>query len=170
MPYSVLDLIDLRSFSSFWYWILVALTWARVTQAPLGVPYDMVERAGRSTAAGDDLLAMARIQVRRRRTLATRQGAVLVGLWAFFLSILIGLTFWYGSELAFSLLLVAGPLALVSWMSQRAARDLAATGPDLDAVCRRLRRLKRWVQAVALLTVFVTAAVGMYYNLVTASF
>ena len=148
----------------------MALTWARVTQAPLGVPYDMVERAGRSEAAGEDLLAMARIQVRRRRTIATRQGALLVGLWAFLLSVLIGLAFWYGSELAFSVLLVAAPLAWVNWMSQRAARDLISTGPDLEAVIARLRRLKRWIQAVALLTVFVTAVVGMYYNLVAANF
>ncbi|MEM8959665.1 MAG: component of SufBCD complex [Pseudomonadota bacterium] len=170
MPYSVLDLIDLRSFSSLWYWVLVALTWARVTQTPLGVPYDMVERAATSAAAGEDLLAMARIQVRRRRTMATRQGAFLVGLWAFLLSILIGLTFWYGSELAFSVLLLAAPLAWVNWMSQRAARDLAVTGPDVDIVRLRLRRLKRWIQAGALVTVFITAVVGMYYNLVNASF
>ncbi|MCR9086552.1 MAG: component of SufBCD complex [Rhodobacteraceae bacterium] len=170
MPYSVFDLIDLRSFSSLWYWVLVALTWARVTQAPLGVPYDMVERAGRSAAAGEDLLVMARLQVRRRRAMATRQGAVLVGLWAFVLSVLTGLTFWYGSELSFSLLLLAAPLAWVTWMTQRAARDLAATGPDVDAVRLRLRRLKRWIQAVALITVFITAVVGMYYNLVNSSF
>lgn len=167
VSYSLFDLIELRSFSSLWYWVLVALTWARISQAPLGVPYDMVERARDSVQCGEDLLQITGLQVRRRRSHGARHGPFMAGVWAFVLSILIGLSFGYGSELAISVLLLAGPLALVQWMSQRAARDLAASGLDLDTVVARLRRLKRRTQAIALIAVFLTAVFGMYHNLAT---
>ena len=166
---SVFDLIELRSFSSLWYWVLMALTWARLTQAPLGIPYDLVEQAPSSSYAAEDLIATTGMQVRRRRSLSVRAQLVQVGVWAFVLTALMGLSFAYGSELALSVLLFAVPIALVQVVSARAARDLDNIGPDLDPLVRRLRRLKRSVQAIALVAVFVSAVIGMYHNLAWAA-
>jgi len=170
VPLTVFDLIDLRSFSSLWYWVLVALTWARVAQAPLGIPYDMVTRAAPDAQSGEDLLAQTGIQLRRRNSPHSRQSQIMVGLWAFVITLLAALSLLYGSELALSLFLLVVPLALVQLLNGRAARDLIALGPDLESVVRRLRRLKRWTQVVALLAVFFTAVIGMFYNLTRTLF
>lgn len=170
MPLTVFDLIDLRSFSSLWYWVLVALTWARVAQTPLGVPYDMVTRAAPGQQSGEDLLHETGIQLRRRHARHPKQSQIIVGLWACVITLLAALSIGYGSELALSLFLLAVPLALVQLMQSRAARDLIALGPDLEAVVKRLRRLKRWIQVLALIAVFVTAVVGMFYNLTRTLF
>lgn len=167
---NVLDLIEFNSFANIWYWILVALTWARVTQVPMGVPYDLVLHADGSQTAAKDLIAITALQVRRRRVPDRRRGPWIVGVWAFLLTLLAGLGFYYGSVFAFSVLLIVAPLALISAMSQKAARDIDEIGPELEAIIRRLRRLKRWNQAIAMIAVFVTAVIGMVHNLANSSF
>ncbi|MDO7630423.1 MAG: component of SufBCD complex, partial [Loktanella sp.] len=44
---AILQVIDLRSFSSLWYWLFIAIAWSTVSHWVLGVPYDMVQRAKR---------------------------------------------------------------------------------------------------------------------------
>ena len=44
---TIFELIDMRSFSNLWYWIVLAVLWSSVSHWVLGVPFDMVQRAKR---------------------------------------------------------------------------------------------------------------------------
>jgi hypothetical protein len=41
----VTEVIDLRSFSNLWYWIVLAILWSSLSHWTLGVPYHIVTRA-----------------------------------------------------------------------------------------------------------------------------
>ena len=45
---AIFELIDMRSFSSLWFWILLAVTWSTASHWVIGVPYDLIQRARRT--------------------------------------------------------------------------------------------------------------------------
>jgi hypothetical protein len=47
----VTEVIDLRSFSNLWYWIVLAILWSSLSHWTLGVPYHIVTRARRAMNA-----------------------------------------------------------------------------------------------------------------------
>ena len=61
--YQVLfELIDMRSFSNLWYWIMLAVMWSSASHWVLGVPFDVISRARRQGGAlQDDLETLVRI-------------------------------------------------------------------------------------------------------------
>jgi hypothetical protein len=63
----VTEVIDLRSFSNLWYWIVLAIMWSSLSHWTLGVPYHIVARARRGDQrAVHDMQALARDQRRAR--------------------------------------------------------------------------------------------------------
>ena len=62
----VFELIDLRSFSNLWYWIMLGVVWSMASHWVLGVPFDMIQRARRDGGqAEQDLEALVRINTQR---------------------------------------------------------------------------------------------------------
>jgi hypothetical protein len=58
----VTEVIDLRSFSNLWYWIVLAILWSSLSHWTLGVPYHIVTRARRGDdRAVSDMRALAEI-------------------------------------------------------------------------------------------------------------
>lgn len=168
---TILDLIDLRSFSNLWYWVVLAAIWAQAIHHALGVPADMVRRAARQGGrAMDDLEDLVRIRVPRILGLARAGGALLVAAAAALLSALALLGFRYGLELAQATFLIALPRTLVGGLSIRTARDIEARAVAGRDLCRRLWRHRVSVQAIAMASIFVTAIWGTYRNLSTGPF
>ena len=81
----VVELIDLRSFSNLWYWIMLAVMWSSASHWVIGVPFDMVLRARRQ--GGDlqqDLEIVARVQAGRLIYIAETSGILMVAfLWMY---------------------------------------------------------------------------------------
>jgi hypothetical protein len=71
----------------------------------------------------------------------------------------------YDIEIAQALFLLAFPMSIISLMSVRTARALHEKDHDLDAVYRRLGRHRLMVQAIGMVSIFITAMWGMYVNL-----
>jgi hypothetical protein len=160
---NVFHLIDLRSFSNIWYWIILAGMWSSLSHFVLGVPYDMVTRARRHGGAAEaDLEAMVRVQVRRRTHLVEQAGAWMVALAAAALTLLAVLGFGYGSQLGQAAFLLLFPAALVGIIDIRAAWRLQASQPQGAALCSALSRERRKVQALGTLSILVTAFWGMW--------
>ena len=85
---ALFQIIDLQSFSSLWYWIVVAVTWSSVSHFVLGIPYDLISRARRKGGqAEQDLVDLVRINVNRLLQIAQSAGLVLMGTVCFALSI-----------------------------------------------------------------------------------
>lgn len=156
----------MRSFSNLWFWIAVAVLWSSASHWVLGVPYDMIARARRhgGTAAAD-LDTLVQINVRRILFIGRVSGLWLTGIGAFLLTGLALLGFFYRMEFAQAVLLLLGPMTIVGLLSLRTARVIEAagdTGPDL---WRRLVRHRMAVQAIGMVSIFVTAMWGMWQNL-----
>jgi hypothetical protein len=163
---TLFDVIDFRSFSSIWYWIVLAVVWSSSSHWVLGVPFDMVFRArkqgGRAMADLEDLV---RINVDRILYVARSAGLALAGLVAFLLTVLAMLAFRYDAEFAQAVVLIFLPLAVVGAMTLSVAARIEAQAPVGEALCRALARHRLWTQLVGMLSIFVTAMFGMYQNL-----
>jgi hypothetical protein len=159
----VTEVIDLRSFSNLWYWIVLAILWSTMSHWTLGVPYHIVARARRGDErAARDMHALARINGERILTVTEQSAAGLVGFAAFLLTGL-AVTGWvYNVEFCQALFLLLCPAALVGGLTVVTARRLRAD--DYRDVARRLRMHRLAVQLLGVVFIFVTAFWGMYMN------
>lgn len=163
---ALFQVIDLRSFSSLWYWMAVAVVWSSVSHYVLGVPYDMIQRARRNGGqAEQDLHDMVRICVNRLLHISHAAGMILLGFVSFILTSLGILGFWYGAELAQAVFLIAFPLSIVGAMSLASARGIAAAAPTGEALYTALNRHRFLTQTIGMIAIFITAMYGMYQNL-----
>lgn len=163
---ALFQVIDLRSFSSLWYWIAVVVLWSSVSHWVLGVPFDLIQRARRSGGeAEEDLVDMVRINVNRLLSIAASAGLILIAFVGFMLTSLGVLGFWYQVELAQATFLMALPLSLVGAVSLSTARLIRATEPMGDPLYAVLHRHRLWTQVIGMIAIFVTAMFGMYQNL-----
>ena len=163
---TLFEVIDFRSFSNLWFWIVLAVVWSSASHFVLGVPFDMVIRAKRyGGQALTDLEDLVRINVNRLLFVGRTAGLWLSGFAAFALTTLAVLGFWYDVELAQAVVLIALPMSLVGMMSLSAARRIEAEAPQGEALFRALSRHRTWTQAIGVVSIFVTALYGMYQNL-----
>jgi hypothetical protein len=163
---SVFELIDMRSFSNLWFWIALAVVWSSASHWVLGVPYDMVGRARRKGGQAEtDLTELLRINTGRLLYIAEEAGLWIVAVGTFFLTGFVVLGWVYWVEIAQALFLLGFPMSLVSLLSVRTAHAIHETDQDLDAVYKRLARHRLAVQAIGMVSIFVTAIWGMYVNL-----
>ena len=168
MSVTVFDLISPAAFSSLWYWVVVALVWTRVAQAPMGLPVDAYDQA-RRIGGDDDAFALLRTGVARHLGQGLRVQQLGVALWAFLLSSLAGLAV-LGLELAQALLFLAAPLGLAHLLVRATAQRMAGMEPALDPLLAELARLRLRLQIIAVLAIFVTAVYGMLHTLGARAF
>jgi hypothetical protein len=162
---ALFDVIDFRSFSNLWYWIMLAVVWSATSHRVLGVPFDMIQRAKRQGgAAMTDLEDMVRINVNRALFISRESGLWLAGLVTFLHTALALLAFWYGVEFAQAVILMALPLTLVGVLGLAAAARIETDGVAGEALCRLLMRHRVWTQLIGMVSIFVTAIFGMYQN------
>lgn len=168
---TVLEVIDARSFSNLWYWLVLGAAWSAASHYVLGVPWDMVTRARRHGGQDEDALHdVLRVHVLRMVALGERGGTWLLALASFLLTALALLGFAYGVEFAQASFLLVAPLSAVWLLRLRVARHLAAGGAPGAALYVRLGRHRRAVQTIGVLAIFVTALFGMYQNLALGVF
>ena len=159
---SILRLIDIRSFSSVWFWIVVALFWSAVTQTVLGASYDVIVRARKSGGqALVDMETLVEIHVRRSLTLMRRVGHWIVAFVAASLAMLFMLAFVYGVELAQAIFLLMVPLTIIRLMNLRLSFRIERTHIHGEQLIRVLLRHRLWIQFLGMITIFVTAVWGM---------
>lgn len=158
--------IDLRSFSSLWYWIGLAVMWSSASHWVLGVPNDIIQRARRNGGQAEaDLADLLRINVGRLLWIAQVSGAWILA-FAFFVLTFLGLLgFYYRLEFAQAVFLLVAPMVVVGSMSLRTARRIAAEGITVPGIYRRLVVHRVAVQAVGVVAIFITSMWGMWHNM-----
>lgn len=163
---SVFTLIDLRSFSNLWFWIVLAVMWSSMSHYILGVPFDMVVRARRHGGeAMDDLEALVAIQIRRRLHLMQASGVWITLLWTSVLTALAVLGFRYRIEFAQALTLLGLPAALVFVLGFRLALRLERDAPRDEGLTRILTWHRFTIQAIGITAILITALWGMWHNI-----
>ena len=161
---TIFELIDLRSFSNLWFWIMLAVFWSTASHFVIGVPFDMVARAARyGGQTVDDVMDLVRINSNRLIYIADMAGSWLVGL-TFFLLVTLGvLGFQYSIEFCQALFLLFTPLSLVFAMSIRTARKIK--GLDFEQTRAGLRRHRILTQVIGMISILITSMWGMYINI-----
>lgn len=158
------ELIDLRSFSNLWFWILLAVFWSTASHYVLGVPYDMVSRAAKyGGEAEQDLEDLVRIYANRLTYIADEAGIWLTVFAAFLVSGLIVTGFVQGVEFCQALALLMVPMLIIFAMSVRNARR--AKGLSGEDLRRLLRRQRISIQALGMVSILVSSMWGMYINI-----
>ncbi|SDY59656.1 hypothetical protein SAMN05444004_10293 [Jannaschia faecimaris] len=160
----VSEAIDLRSFSNLWFWIALAALWSTMSHWVIGVPFDMVRRAARGNEVSlRDMHVLANIQARRILFIADETGLITTAFSFFLVTTMSLLGFLYEVEFAQAILLLFLPMAVVGWITLRAARKVEGLEPeDLGNL---LFRTRRWIQLTGMLSIFVTSMWGMWVNL-----
>lgn len=162
---TLFELIDMRSFSNLWFWIVLAVTWSTASHWVLGVPYDMVLRARRQGAQAEvDLEDMVRINVNRLLFIAQVSGLWILGFACFGLTMLVLLGFVYGMEFAQAVFLLAFPLSLIGALSLSTARLIQSESATGERLRKRLTRHRLYTQIIGMVSIFITAIWGMYQN------
>lgn len=170
---TVFELIDLRSFSNLWFWIVLAVLWSSTSHWVMGVPYDMVARARRNGGqAAQDLEDLVRINANRLLFIAEESGLWVVAIGSAFLSGVAILGFYpgYWIEFAQAVFLLTFPMILVALLSVSSARRIREGEGEGEALWRRLRIHRTLTQLIGMVAIFVTALWGMYMNLTVLPF
>lgn len=136
----LIEALDTRSFSSVWYWLILTVTWTWVSRGALGIPPELVRSLHRRRAepvGTEDSAALRLLDwvslVAPRWQLMQDDGVVLLAVSSFVLSMLAGLGFLYGLELAQAMLLLVAPLMLLGWLRIRLAARLRVTLAEAEA-------------------------------------
>ncbi|MCU9846866.1 component of SufBCD complex [Defluviimonas sp. WL0024] len=160
------DLIDFRSFSNLWYWIALAVTWSAASHRVLGIPFDMVMRARRlGGKAEQDLQDIVRVNVTRILYIGREAGVILMAMFSFVLTTLGLLGFLYRVEFCQAIFLIALPMSLVGLLSLATAARIEEHDEQGEVLRRRLSMHRIMVQAIGIVSIFVTAFWGMLQNM-----
>jgi hypothetical protein len=160
------EVINLRSFSNLWYWIVLAVMWSTASFWVMGVPYDIVQRAAAQGGQAEiDLQDVVRVNVNRLTYIADVSGIWIVAFGTFFLTFLCLSGFVYGFQLAQAISLLVFPMSIVGLMSLRLARRLQAQALTGPALRKALTRHRLMIQLIGMVSIFITALWGMYQNL-----
>lgn len=168
----LLALLDTRSFSSLWYWLLLAGIWSWVGRGALGIPSDLVRAVHRKAdEQGADVLLLDWVSlVTPRWRVMPRDGAILVGIGSFVLSVLAALGFIYDLQMAQALFLLLAPLLLLAVLRVRLASRLGAELTAAEAGQREpgvaaagsARLIVRHMRHATILSVLAVAGAAMW--------
>ena len=162
----VFELIDMRSFSNLWYWIMLAVMWSSASHWVLGVPFDLITRARRDGGqVQQDVETLVRINISRLLYITGTSGTWLIGFLFFIISTLLMLGFYYHVEFAEAVLFLVIPLSILAALSVRSAKLIDAGENEGVALHRRLSRHRISIQLLGMLSILVTSMFGMYQNL-----
>lgn len=162
---NIFSVLDMRSFSSVWFWIVLALFWSSVNQVILGVPYELVFRAKKGEDARDvvDMHTLIDVHIRRRLRVVRRAGHWIFGFSAAFLTMLFVLAFSYRIEFAQAVFTIMLPFTIVQLLTLRLAFRIERQNLREGPLCRAILTHRLYVQLLGVVSIFVTAVWGMWY-------
>jgi len=169
---SVFELIDMRSFSNLWFWIVLAVMWSSASHWVLGVPYDIIQRANRQINQHDmdgmpavqDLEDLVRINTNRLSSVSDMSGAWMMSFIFFVLTSLFLLGFFYKIEFSQALFLLLFPLSIVISLSVRRALKIRRENLGGIELIMHLGQLRFITQLIGMFSILVTSMWGMYQN------
>jgi hypothetical protein len=163
----IFELIDMRSFSNLWFWIMLAVIWSSATHWVLGVPWDVVTRARRKNdlMLVNDLQTMVRINATRISLIANETGLLMAGFGCFILTMLALLGFVYEHEFSQAVFLLGFPISLVGLVSVATSRSILREQMEGETLFKMMQRHRMITQIIGVVAIFVTGLWGMLQNM-----
>jgi len=157
----VFQIFGTASLDSPWYWALCILVWAHVCNRTLGVPHDMVLRAGRLPEVADRVDALAMIHAERIGAIHDRAGVLAAAAVGFAVAAVGVIGFVGDIEIAKAVFLLIFPLAVVGYSTLRLALGVRTRQSSGMMLRRSLRRRRIWHTAVAIAALMITASLAV---------
>ena len=164
------EAISLRSFSSLWYWIAIAVFWVAATGRVLGMTFAAV---GRAQSGGAPLAQVEMVAQSAAQTWVAgwqKWQVLWVALAAAVLAGLSILAFSYGIELAQALWFLAMPYVILLVLQLRLALRILAQNASGDMLLQMIYRFRIKVQLIGFVFVFLTASFAFFHLLIFGYF
>tara|TARA_R110002096_G_scaffold97354_4_gene217055 strand:- start:62246 stop:62761 length:516 start_codon:yes stop_codon:yes gene_type:complete len=168
MNFDLARVLSSDSFTSFWYWIIFAVTWSRITHFSLGVGLHDVRDALRND--GQDMLdveTLIEINARKLTQTLDQYGVWLTALLMFFMATLATLGFGFDFELAQAMTLMLTGFITAFALTARFAYRVRNDGMVGTVLCKGFTRLRTFKQFVGILMIFITSFYSAYYVFIT---
>ena len=170
---TILELLDMQSFSNLWYWIVLAVVWASVSYFMMGVPYDMYRQARwHGGQAEEDLIALLKIYIRRVEHILHRSGLFIIAFAFFLISLMVGLGVFYGNEFSQAVLLIFVPACMIAALNVRNCMKVKRLElyDEPKKLYRLMSRYRLTVQIIGVLDIIITAFWGIAVNFMRTAF
>ncbi len=164
------EAISLRSFSSLWYWIGVAVFWIAATGRVLGMSFAAVSRARGGGIALAQLETMTHIAAQIWSAGWQKWQVLWVAISAAMLVGLSLLAFSYGIELAQAVWFLAMPYLMILALQLRLALRILAQNISDEALIQAMYRFRITVQIIGFIFIFLTAAFAFLHLLIHGYF
>ncbi|MBL4805771.1 MAG: component of SufBCD complex [Rhodobacteraceae bacterium] len=148
------DLIELTSFWSIWYWIVMVVAWSMTAHWTLGVPHDAVIAAERKGGVfAQQCEDMAYINAQRLVYYFDKGGVYIIGFVAFFISSLGTAGYFFHIEFFQAMFILLAPLVLPNVFSVRLAYRLKTQQPVGEDLLKILFRRRLWNQVIGMVAI-----------------
>ena len=164
------EAISLRSFSSLWYWIALAVFWIAATGRVLGISFASVNRARGGGLALMQLETMTHIAAQIWSAEWRKWQVLWVALAAATLVGLSLLAFSYGIELAQALWFMAVPYGMILALQLRLALRILGENTSDDVLIKIMYRFRMIVQVIGFTFISLTAAFAFLHLLIHGYF
>ena len=169
------EVLEFRSFSNLWYWIVLAAAWSHASYYVMSVPFDAIRDAQKGANSGDsdqnmaDIEISATIRARRIMHMLNSGGkASVIGI-SFLVSILAVVGFYYGSQFAQSVFLLGFPFIFVGLHLIKTARIITSEHPTGPAMIALLLKHRFVAQIIGIFALFFAIMWGMFTLLTTSA-
>ena len=165
------DLIELTSFWSIWYWVVVVIAWSMTAHWTLGVPYDAIINAERKGGVfAEQCESLAYINAQRLVYYFEKAGLYIIGIITFLLSGIGTAGYFLGIEFFQALFVLLTPLVVPNIFSVRLAFKLKSVQPVGADLRKMLLRRRLWNQVIGLVAIVLACTAGIIQFVVTYSF
>ncbi|MEM9269227.1 MAG: component of SufBCD complex [Pseudomonadota bacterium] len=166
-PDYLLYLVELDSFWSLWYWVMVAVSWSVVSHWTLGVPFDLVINADRRGGVwAEHCDTLTHINVFRLTSVFREFGVALMALAGFIVGAIGTIGFWANVEFARALFVLILPHGIAALFSVRAAFWIERESIRGKPLRRAIRRQRFWTQFVGFWGILLCASFAIYEAMV----
>lgn len=152
----MLEAISLRSLSTLWFWIAMAVFWLHALRHVMGLPFGMVVAARQGGAALARLEQAALVQAQYRLAIWARWQLGIVALTAFAFVVLAVLGFAYGVELALALWFFLAPYTVLFGLHLAMARQVVAEKGQGAALLQLIFYFNIYAQFVVMASILIT--------------
>lgn len=160
------EIMTANGFNSPWYWLLVAIIWARSIQLTIGIPNDVMRDAVKGDEqAKQDALALLDMHIRTVIRDFDQMGTFLVLMVSFVLASFATMGFWNDIAVLQGVFFIAMPMAILGAIGVRLAYKLQSSPPDWDTI-RAIYRKHRWIKsALAVVFIFATMLWSLFLEI-----
>ncbi len=163
------DLIDMTSFWSIWYWVLVVVSWSMTAHWTLGVPYDAIINAERKGGIfAEQCESLAYINAQRIVYYFDKAGHIIIGFVSFFIAAIGTAALYFNVEFFQALFVLLLPLLIPNIFSVRLAYFLRTHQPVAKDLRKILYRRRLWNQVIGMFAIIIATASGVVHYLISA--